>query len=337
MSVFRIDKRAVLDRLPGWLTPSSPRPGRGGSPRIAILGHCQGAAIATAMRLLLPEAEISFISTHTVLRRFAGQKDLVSALSDRDVVFGTPFPHGFRAGGDYAGLREETGLIPYPAIVFSAFHPDAIYVGDVWNPATFVRTPLGDYNSALGLFGFLKGLSVEETLRLFDEAVYRQLGYLEAWDGAAASLLQIGRDAGYDLAADLVRWSRRGAFMHVINHPRMFVTNDLARGLLRRAGIPFEDCDLDSFAADEIARRGAWPVYPPVAARLGIEGGGYAFLKPAEGRRPPATTGLRAFIAESFRTYRAHDRARLRSERVEAWLANSALADDLARRARSSA
>ncbi|MDB5511090.1 MAG: protein of unassigned function [Enterovirga sp.] len=333
MSPFRFDPAAALGALPARLARWRAGAGGRGSPRIAVVGNCQGAAITTAMRLLLPEAEIAYHSVHAVARRFPRMSDLVRAVSGCDVVFAGHFTAPFRDGGDFETLRAETRLVPIPVVVFSAFHPDAVYVGDMADNTRLVRTPVGYYNSALALFGFLKGLTPTETLRLFDFETYRYLGYMDAWRDAQATLLQLGRDAGYDLETDFLRWSRRGVFMHVINHPRMFVTNDLARGLLRKAGIPFADCDLDSFASDEIAALGAWPVYPPIAEQYGVPGS-EVFLRPAARRRPPATIGLTDFVHQSFAAYRAADPALLRNDRVAHWLAADGIADDLAARAR---
>jgi hypothetical protein len=284
--MFGLDPAALLGRLSGRRGP----PGGAGSPRIAVLGNCQGGAVATSMRLLLPGAEVTFHSVHGIERRFGAAADLIRAVSDYDLVFGSPFPSTFRDGGDFGTLRAETGLRPIPIIVFPAFHPDAIYAGDITNARRLLKSPLRDYNSALVLFGFLEKLSADQTVRLFQEDAFRLVGYLDTWESAQAALLHLGREASYDLTADLLRWTRRGVFMHVINHPRMFVINDLARGLLAKAGVGFDDCDLDAYAGDEIVRLGAWPVYPPIAAQFGAEGS-YVFSSRLPAGKPPRRSG----------------------------------------------
>lgn len=296
-------------------------PLRAGSPRIAVMGNCQGSAVAAAMRLLLPEAEVTYVPVYRIARRYPRMADLVRDLARHDHVFAGAFTAPFRDGGDFETLRAAVPLIQIPTIVFSAFQPDIVYVGQADAVGSgFLRGPVGNYHSALALYAFRRGFDVERTLALFRPDVYGLLGYYDLWDASAATLLGLGRDAGYDLAQDLGRWMRRGPFMHLVNHPRMFVANDLARGLLRKAGLAFADCDLDTYAADEIARLGSWPVYPPVAERLGLSGS-YAFLAPATRRTPPATLGLARFVAASHDVYRACRPAELACERVEIMLA----------------
>jgi hypothetical protein len=301
-----------------------------GSPRVAVIGNCQGDAVAAAMRLLLPRAEVTYRSVYRITRRYPAMDDLVQDLAGYDVVFAGAFAAPFRDGGDFETLRAATRLVQIPTIVFSAFHPDVVYVGDLTDETgrRFVPTPVGAYNSALALFGYLEGFSPAETLRLFKEEVYRRVGYMQVWGDAHATLIGLGRDAGYDLQPDLARWTRRGCFMHLINHPRMFVANDLARGLLRKAAIAFEDCDLDSYAVDNIVRLGAWPVHPPIAQEMGLVGSD-VFLAPAGRRQPARTLALRDFIDGSFASYRARPRASLKCERVEQWLQSDPLRSDL--------
>lgn len=290
-----------------------------GSPRIAVLGNCQGAAVATALRLLLPGAHVAYQSVYRIARRYPTMADLLAELAGCDTVFAGSFAAPFRDGGTFENLRAGTGLVQMPVIVFSAYHPDIVYVGDPSDAARLVKTPLGGYNSALVLFGFLQGLSVDETVRLFCPEACRVVGYLGLWEASGETLLGLGRDAGWDLGPDLARWARRGPFMHMINHPRTFVTNDLARGLLDRAGVPYPAVDLDSYVADEIARLGSWPLYPAIAEQFGLAGS-HVFLRPAEKDAMPRTIRLRAFVDGSFASYRAAGRERLACPRVEQWL-----------------
>ena len=276
------------------------------------------------MHLLVTGGAVDYITLRGIAKRYPRMSDLLGALAAYDVVYANGFSAGFRDGGDFETLRGATRLVQIPNLVFSAFHPDVVYVGDLVDMSGrgLVRSATGPYNSALALFGFLEGLSVEATGRLFDADLFRFLGYLDQWDEAAGTLLSLGRDASYDLSGHLVRWARRGAFMHTINHPKMYVTSDLACGLLAKAGIPFEECDLDAYLADDFVRQGTWPVYGPVADLFGVPGS-YMFLK--RDRRPDApqvTIDLATFIAESFASYRGYDPARLACARVAAWRGN---------------
>ena len=280
------------------------------------------------MRLLLPGASVDYYTTHAITRRYARMTDFVREVGGHDLVFANHFKAPFRDGSGFDALRAGTNLVQIPIIVFSAFHPDMNYVGPEDGAAGrgVVRGPMNDSNSALALFGFLEGLSVAQTIRLFDADLFRALGYFDCWAGSAEYFLSQGREAGYDLSEDLARWTRRGAFMHSINHPKMFVTSDLARGLLRRAGIPFTDCDLDSYLPDDFIRQGTWPIYGPIADYYGVPGGSYVFLRRQPGLPPTfETLGLEQFLTETFAAYGRYDRADLSCARVEGWRSDEAV------------
>ncbi|GJD47509.1 hypothetical protein OPKNFCMD_0217 [Methylobacterium crusticola] len=297
------------------------RAGPTGSPRIMVVGICQGGAIAEAMRLLVPGSEVTFVSAFAAARRYPRLADLAAEGRRHDVVFSNTWLPRFRDGGDLAGLRAETNLVTIPTIVFSAFHPDLVMVGEPGEPGRdgLIVGPLGHAHSALALFGYLEGLAPARTEALFDAAVYRHLGYFDFWNDSVATLLALGREVGYDLDADLVRWSRRGCFMHANNHPKVHVAADLARGLLERAGIAYGACDLDSYLADDLIRAGTFPVYPAIAEHYGVQGSAL-FLKSETRRTGPARTmALPEFIARSYAAYARHLRDVLVCPRVSAW------------------
>ena len=298
-----------------------------GSSTILMIGACQGLAIGRAMTLLCPEASVSLLPVHRLRERFPRIANLVAYAQGFDAVFAYGFTMPFLDGGTFETFRAACPLVTVPPIIFSAFHPDLVYVGPLDKPdfTAIVSGPMGHYHSALTLFAYLEELPPGAALRLFTPEVYAALGYLDAWSAASDGLLAIGRDAGYPLDAHLARWMRRGCFMHSINHPKMFVMADLARGLLDRAGIPHDDCDLDSYMADTLIEQGTWPVYGPIAAHYGVAGSNL-FLKPASRRTGPARTMTReAFVHASYAGYDGLRRDGLLCERVARWRADGAV------------
>ncbi|MBV9078965.1 MAG: hypothetical protein JO048_16000 [Methylobacteriaceae bacterium] len=294
-----------------------------GSPRLLVIGICQGVAIGRAMRLLLPAAEIEVIDVADLGRRFRSTAELVAEASRYDVVFANRFAP-FAPDGDYETLRAGCRLVPIPTIVFLAYHPDAIQVGDFAAPGGrgIVYGPMGGEHSALALFSYLEGLPVEAALRLYTEAVYERLGYLDLWHASVESILELGRHAQYDLSAEILRWSRRGCFMHTINHPRPIVTADLARGLLAKAGIAFPELDLEAILPDDLLPAGSWPVYPPVAARYGLPGS-MMFLKGETAITGPyRTMTLETVLRASYAYFARRPTRELRSDRVASWRAD---------------
>lgn len=295
-----------------------------------MVGNCQASAIAQAMRLLLPRAAVSYERTYGRGRRFAEPDAVARRFAGYDAVFCQT-----SVLQSHSAPLDGVPITPIPIIVFAAFHPDLVYVGgtsDDGGPRQ-LRSPLGrsNYHSALALFGFRAGLSATETERLFEPETFERLGYAGLWTAASDGLLMLGRQAMYDLSDDLLRWSRRGIFMHSTNHPRMFVACDLARGLLSKAGIPFGDLDLDGCAIDELLPQGAWPLYPGIAEIYGARGG-YVFVHPAA-RGPGQVFDLPGFVEASFAIYAKARRADLACPRVDAWQDSEAVRTELLTRA----
>lgn len=292
-----------------------------GGPLIAVIGNCQAKGVAEAVRILVPGARVRLIPMSTLGKRRQGLDTFAATLGDCDHVFSQPFPTGFFSEGGSEALRERLPRMRlFPSIVFTAFHPDAVYVGDLASVAQvkLVPSPLGTYHSAITLFGFLRGLPRERIVGLFREEVFSRLGYLDAWDLAAADLIASSRAIGFDLSDDLLRWSRSGLFMHNINHPRLNVLGDIAARLLREAGLAPRPVAVETYAPDALLDDPIWPVYPPVAMLYGVPGS-TVFKRRQRRGTPPETLGLDAFVTESLAIYRGQPRETLTCHRVEHW------------------
>lgn len=293
---------------------------RTGSPRIFVIGVCQAGSIAKAMRFLLPHAQVDFASAFTAAKRFPKVSDLVAHADRYDAVF-TSHYLPIKGGGAIEALLARPNVRLIPTIVFGAYHPDSVYVG-VQDAATLrglVSGPMGASHSAVTLFAYLAGLSQEQALRLFSGPVFERLGYFDFWTQSVATLREAGGQAGYDLDTLLTRWARRGCFMHSINHPKLHVVADLARGLLTRAGIPYEDCDLDAYLPDDLAGQGSWPVYPEIAEYYGVPGSALFFKAETPRTGPARTMNRLSFIAEAYANYDRRRREDLVCQRVQAW------------------
>jgi hypothetical protein len=217
----------------------------------------------------LKASEIAFVQTGLAL---AGYRKSFSAIAPRVIVF--------------------------PAIYFAAYHPDLLYLRSADH---YVETPLLHYNSKLAFAGYLEGLSVDATVELFEESVFRRVGYLDAWDTSVRFLRrEIGRS---DLKLDDVpaRWSKAGAFMYSVNHPRLRVLADVAHAMLRSAGLNPRTSNPETYLVDRAKSGPVWPIYPAIGAALGIEGD-YCFKRRAT-EAEPTILELREFVAESFTVY----------------------------------
>ncbi len=304
---------------------------RARNPRLLVLGVCQAGTVARAMRYLLPDAQVDFLSVFTLGRRFRRLADVIARADRYDAVFTNIYLPPFRDGGTILDLRARPNVHVIPTVAFAAYHPDVVSVG-VQDHATLrglISGPMGHSHSAVTLFAYLAGFTQAQALRLYDEAVFERLGYYEFWDEAVASLRRLGSEAGYDLDGHLTRWARRGCFMHSTNHPKLYVMSDIARGLLGKAGIAFEECDLDAFLPDDLGGMGSWPVYPEIAQHYGVPGSAL-FFKAETPRSGPARTMTRAaYVAAAYAYYDNRPKEVLVSQRVQAWRGDAATVEFL--------
>lgn len=294
-----------------------------GAPRIAVVGNCQSFGIAYGMKLLLPSAQVD---RFTIVRKgLADLKLLARTLSNYDHVFSLEFQPGFVRGGGWEELRAIMPSVqPIPSIVFSGFHPDTVYILDPAKGGRPIESPTGPYHSAIALFAYLRGMNVEQTEGLFNSDFFEALGYFDIWEESAQQFLGIAAASGLDLSNELVRWSRKGTFMYSMNHPKAHVLFDVARALLKRAGLPHAaQIEFDDFAVDDIVRGAVYPVYPEIAERYGHRGN-YLFKRANYelSRSVGEFLGLRAYLEACFERYARERRASLAggAQRVQAWL-----------------
>lgn len=209
--------------------------------------------------------------------------------------------------------------IPWPTLVFNAFHPDIQYF---WSQAgEVIPSPIGDYNSALVCYAYRAGLSPEAATRLFTQAVFERAGYLDLWDANEQTMCEQAARIGYDLRGPLQRWSRRMPFMTSLNHPKSFVMADIARLVLKRLDLRLRVPEFEEYLVDSTPQGAVWPVYPGIADQFGIEGG-YIFKGDTAGRVPfrDVCFTLPSFIARSYNIFNRHDPRAFRGTHVDRWL-----------------
>jgi hypothetical protein len=311
----------VLSRFDRRVIRAALRPAKRirGRPRIAVVGNCQCPGLAYAINLLKHEASVDHFPIQL------GSKTPVAAfcrlLHRYDHVFAHEFPQGYLAGGDSADLgRELRNLRSVPSISFSAFHPDLVYAHDQTRGGFPSESLTGHYHSALAIYAFLGGYSVDESRGFFAGNVFHYLGYLNVWASASEALRQEGLKFDLDLNDAATRWSRRGVFMHSLNHPKPFVLLDVAHRLLDRAGIRTRQEDLASYMPDTMMEGEGFPIYPEIGAFYGEEGA-YVFRDRTYNFHKGDYTfyDLRGFLAASFQRYRRMRPEQFHCARVEGW------------------
>lgn len=251
-----------------------------------LISHCQTFGLTNSLNLLAPGIEVEpmgiwgYRDNMAAVTQTLSQYDRVLALPE---VLDTP-------GADFSTAHKVDQI---PGILFRAYHPDLCYAtsgGEV------LKGPADAYHSMIVIAAFNRGLSVDDTLRLFNFKSYETCGYFDLWPSESEALLASFRAIDIDLSSDLRRWATTSAFMYSINHVRIGCLYDIARAYLRGENIPIIDSDV--LPPDNLAQGACFPVYPEIGERLGVEGS-YAFKRQDSYRR----FTLEEFVRGSFDLY----------------------------------
>ncbi len=303
-------------------------------PRIVLIGNCQIHSLAEALRFYCPRSFVKIVYSWQTTAEYGTIDRLIDETRTFDYVFAHPSYDGVLGQGGWDRLREAFPyLIDIPVIVFPAFHPDLIYLYTETGNGEWagVQSAIGTYNSALAVFGYIHGLTVDEVLSLYRAEVYEALGYFDFWPSSQQELLKTGRDVGIPLETEFQRWTRSGCFMHSINHPKAIVLIDVARALLRKAAISTSNVGCEHYITDNELADAVWPVYEPIASRYGLKGSNI-FKKPdyaADAGNGMRFFDLRTFVDESYRSYEYFPRRSFRADRLDALMLSEGLRDRL--------
>ena len=257
--------------------------------RWMVISNCQTYGLAHSLQMLADGITVEPVDAgqyqahleHYAARFQDYDRLLVSAAAE-----GVP-------GADFSSARRVDKL---PELPFSAYHPDMTYV---MAGAAVVNGPIAAYQSMIAFVAHGRGLSVAETLALYNRHVYAACGYLDGWAAARDGLIGYCRHFGLDVSHAVRRWAREGAFMYSGNHPRIRVLYDLARLYLEREGYAARVSDV--LPQDNLAASNVFPVYPEIGEVMGAPGS-YLFKRAHE----YSQIGLRQFVEESFAAYDGH-------------------------------
>jgi Polysaccharide biosynthesis enzyme WcbI len=272
--------------------------------RIGVFFNCQFQGLANALKVLLPGSEVIACARCTVRETRIDQT--VSVLRSCDAVICSS------EGANSSPLSNDRlraagcNIVVVPPVVFSGFHPDTICRVHGLDGAT------ANDHSRLNLIGFLAGLSVADTVDLFNGMVFRRLGYFEYDRVGRTFLATCFASAGIDIVPYLDRWRKAGVFMHTPVHPKVMVTCDLAEIACHLAGLRINGSrHAFDLVPDSLSRYPRHPVFPEIARELGVEG--HTLFMPeslTDGVGFRVLT-LPEFTAEQFTLYPSFDRATL--------------------------
>lgn len=270
--------------------------------KLAFIGNCQVINMAACAQAMLPEATVHAVEP--------GDPLSLEPARDCDIAFIQDIPWLEDVGAAFP----QSMVRKIPNFAYLGFQPDLVFASmegvPVLSPGTtnapLVLSPMGYYNSALVLYGWLNGLSAAATSRLFCDVVYEHLGYYAYTEPSRRHLIELGRRCDVDLGPLIDEWAEQGCFSYSINHPKLFVLRSIARAALERAGIKVGSTAAHVEQHDILAAC-IWPVYPEIGDYLGIKGD-YEF-------KNHGTMDLREFIEGSFALYAELPKEKIRVER----------------------
>ncbi len=286
-----------------------------------LISNCHLGGLVGGIKFHNPDVRLDACHVWNLATRFGTPEHLLDFIRNFDTVFTMRFGAEFMFGINSDVIAEAAKeTVFYPTVNFAGFHPDVVYLFERdSNYCRFVVSPLGPFNSALALYGFRRGYSVERTAGLFRGEVYDQLGYFSGWEEAVAGLLadRDARDFGFE--SHLLHWLRQGCFMYNPQHPRLGPVLDIAREILRRADLAVLPGHAEGYLASDLVPGPIWPVYPEIAARFGLPGD-MVFKPEHGGQAEPHYHRLETFLGKSFEAFGRYDLDDHPCERVEGWL-----------------
>lgn len=263
--------------------------------RILITAFCQTPGLASALKLLFPEAEV--YTRASLAKKDAKPEEVAQLLAQLDVWVNAEAGEDFFSAGAFAASHPNLRYVNIPLLEFAAFHPDICGAG----PRVPGRGGTAEYTSVIAVLAYRNGMSPADGAKLFNRATFANLGYLSEWDRSVARLHEVFFRSS--LAADFDRFYRRikrlGVFMYSATHPRSAVLAELAKLIALKLGKDPTSCEVDLPALDALSHF-IWPVYPEIAQTLAVPSSGYVWQW-GDGTR---LQGLERFLDHSFTLYR---------------------------------
>jgi hypothetical protein len=235
--------------------------------QIGVLLNCHGRGIAAALRALLPKATV-----HDFLMQRVGttpelQASTAHTLSQCDHVLTWKFNHRFGPLATAAMRRGPAVLHMIPPFHFRGFHPDTIRLT---SEAGNIGGPTGAYHSRIAVVGYLAGLSVADTVALYNRLVFARLDYIAEFARQKTLLSSHLAAQGFDGDAMLRRLLPDGCFMHSFEHPKPAPLLEMARAVCARMEVtPVEGVTVGQ-VDDTLAIGATHPFFPDLAAALGM-------------------------------------------------------------------
>lgn len=202
-------------------------------------------------------------------------------------------------------IRDSHNIALIPNIVFHGFHPDITYVGTT-RDGNALHGPMSSYHSAICVFCYKYGLSVDACIEYYNSYAFNKFGYYDIYCSAKELLYEECNKVGFDIEKYFNKWESCSPFMYSINHPKIFVIRDIVVDIFHRLSIDIKNNDSVQLMEDPLQKMPIWPVYPNIANLLNIpDCGSYNFINPF------ARFGLKHFVELSYQLYSSYKKDEL--------------------------
>lgn len=257
---------------------------------VVVTGNCNLGGIVEGLAAVMPGLDVRGIPAWD-LETDDARGEAAEAIARADAWVRMPLPENEAI--ESHGVASE--VVDLPNVVFSAFHPDAIYAvrGD-----GSIFSGLTHYHSAIGLWAWRQGLGPDAAARLFTPQVMKMLTYDRYWGPSALAVKADFAQSSLSFPAFWMRLKRSGVFMHTINHPTGATLALLAKAIAVRLGATDEVWDIpaERYVQDFLTHI-VWPVYPWIGESLGVPG---CFRWKMEGR---TFGGLEEWLTATWEVY----------------------------------
>lgn len=262
-----------------------------------VISNCNTFGLANSLTLLYPSAKVTWVTQPNFQ---SAPDEFVSKFHDYSLCFCHPSVQElapFKSNRDR--LRK---TIVVPAMHFAGYHPDVTYIVD---GGRVVNSPIGGYHSAICFLAHQAGLSASAAESLFTHRTYEAAGYYDVWNEDKKHVLKVFASSDVDISREFLAWTKRGPFMHSINHPMIDCIYTTAEKILIREGFAVVN---QSRRPHDNLLNGAWcAIYPEIAEATGVRGS-YQFKIQNDYR----IISLHDFIHESYRIYDREPPGRLK-------------------------
>ena len=185
-----------------------------------LISNCQVQPLKHGLSEVCNNVEIDSFAVHVVPveERDTAIKQLVQKKNFYKFVVSIPLSDdfGMLSSENIAVSFHPTPVISISNITFRGLQPDITYVGGM---SARAPGPIGDYHSKIALLGYLMGLSIPDTLKLYCNSVYEALGFYAEFEESSQELKRRDENTTIPLGDDLEASVQKGVAFLSHNHP----------------------------------------------------------------------------------------------------------------------